>query len=175
MSVNDVSQALVNYECYCDGNRYLGTASVTLPEINNMTQDIKGAGILGEMSMPILGHFEDFEVQLTWRTLFERPLKLMKAQSYQMSLRGGMQHYDAAVGRLQIIPVRIDFRGWVKGTNLGKLEPAEQTETETTFAVDYIKITEGDKNVTFEFDRFNYVFTADGTDYLTELREALGL
>ena len=50
MGMQDTLEQVINYEVFVDGGRCLGTASVDLPEINYMTQDIKGAGIAGQYS-----------------------------------------------------------------------------------------------------------------------------
>ena len=174
MAVNDVMEQNINYEVFVEGNRYLGTALVDLPEINYMTNEIKGAGVAGQIDMPTLGHVEDMEVTLHWRSIFERPTGLLGQNSTLISLRGAMQKYDAATGVLRPLPVRIDVRAIAAGLTLGKLEPSEQTDTESKFKIDYIKITiDGVKE--FEHDLFNYVHEVEGYDYLSATRAALGL
>lgn len=174
MAVNDVMQMNINYEVYVEGNRYLGTASVDLPEINYMTNEIKGAGVAGQIDVPVLSHIENLEITLHWRSIFERPTELLGQNAIMMSLRGAMQKYDAATGVLKPLPVRIDCRCLSAGLTLGKLEPAEQTDTESKFNLDYIKITiDGTKE--FEHDKFNYIHEVGGYDYLSATRAALGL
>ena len=174
MAVNDVMEQNINYEVYVEGNRYLGTASVDLPEINYMTNEIKGAGVAGQIDVPTLGHVENIEITLHWRSIFERPLDLMKQDAVMLSLRGAMMKYDAATGVTKPLPVRIDCRCLAAGLTLGKLEPSEQTDTESKFNLDYIKITvDGSKK--FEHDKFNYIHEVGGYDYLSATRSALGL
>lgn len=174
MAVNDVMQQNINYEVYVDGNRYLGTASVDLPEINYMTNEIKGAGIAGQIDMPTRSHLENLELTLHWRSIFERPTYLLSQDTFMMSLRGAMQKYDAATGVLKVVPVRIDVRALTTGSTLGKLEPGEQTDTESKFNIDYIKITVDGAKL-FEHDKFNYIHEVNGTDFLSAVRTALGL
>lgn len=174
MAVNDVMQQDINYEVFVEGTRYLGTASVDLPEINYMTSEIKGAGVAGQIDMPTLGHLENMELTLHWRSIFERPVNLLQQNAVMLSLRGAMQKYDAATGVLRPLPVRIDARCLTAGLTLGKLEPSEQTDTETKFTIDYLKITvNGVKE--FEHDKFNFIHEIEGYDYLSATRAALGL
>ena len=174
MAVNDVMQQTINYEVYVDGNRYLGTASVDLPELNYMTQEIKGAGVAGQMDVPTLAHMENIEVTLHWRSIFERPTFLLSQDSFMLSLRGAMQRYDAATGVLKVLPVRIDLRGLSTGGALGKFEPSELTDTESKFNCDYVKIMI-DGQTYFEHDVFNFVHVVNGSDFLRDVRTALGL
>ena len=175
MSINMVPQQTINYEVFFQGDRLMGTASVDLGDIEYLATEIKGAAIAGTIEMPTRGHLQAPEVTLHWRTLFENPIKLLRQNAHMLSLRGAQQGYDAATGELKIIPVRIDLRGHLKSANLGKLEPGENTETETTLVSDYIKIT-ADGKVMWEFDLFNFVMRfEDGEDFLGDVREALGL
>ena len=175
MSINNVIQQLINFEVYVEGNRYLGTATVDLPEINYMTNELSGAGIAGKIDMPTLGHIENLEVTLHWRNIFERPLNLLDQYSTMFSLRGACQQYDAATGEHEVKPLRIDFRALSAGATLGKLEPSEQTDTESKFNIDYIKITFDNQGVLFEHDKFNFVLVVNGRDHLADTRTAIGL
>ena len=174
MAYNDVMEQNINYEVYVEGNRYLGTASVDLPEITYLTNEIKCAGVAGSIEVPTLGHLDNAEVTLHWRSIFERQTSLLAQNAIMMSLRGAMHKYDAATGILRPLPVRIDVRCLSAGATLGKLEPSEQTDTESKFNIDYIKITIDGAKV-FEHDLFNYIHEVDGYDYLSAVRAALGL
>lgn len=174
MAINDVMAQTINYEVYVDGDRYLGTASVDNPELNYLTTEISGAGIGGKIEIPTLGHTENMEITLHWRSIFENPLKLQKQAAFMMSCRGAMQKYDAATGELKVLPVRIDARCLPTSLNLGKLEPAETTDTESKFVIDYISI-KLDGSKIYEHDKFNYVHEVDGQDYMAAVRAALGL
>ena len=172
--INDIAQQTINYEVYVDGARYLGTATVDLPEVTYMTNEIAGAGIAGKVDMPTLSHIENMEITLHWRNFFERPTHLMNQNTFMLSLRGAMQRYDAALGIQNVYPIRIDVRCLSVTTTIGKFEPSEQTETESKFNIDYIKIMVGGAKV-FEHDKFNYIHEVEGVDYLAPVRSALGL
>ena len=175
MAINDVMAQNINFEVFVDGNRYLGVATVDLPEVNYLTNEISGAGIAGKIEMPIRSHLENLELTLHWRSIFERPTYLLSQDTFMMSLRGAMQKYDAATGVLKVVPVRIDVRALTTGSTLGKLEPGEQTDTESKFNLDYIKITINGQDKIFEHDKFNYIHEVNGTDFLSAVRTALGL
>ena len=64
--------------------------------------------------------------------------------------------------------------GVPKTTELGKLDVGTTSDTKTTLEVNYIKVTIDGKDV-LELDKFNYICSIGGVDYLAEVREALGL
>lgn len=175
-SINLVRGSLINYEVYDDSDgsvRLLGTASVDLPELEFMTSDIKGAGVLGEFSLSILGHVNNMSVTLHWRTIHSDLTELAAPYAHSLTLRGAIQDYSAESGNMVVSPVAIKFRGVPTKATFGKFEPGEQTDSESEFAVDYLKI-EVDGEEVLEHDKFNYVFRVNGTDYLGDTRDALG-
>ena len=71
-NTNLIRGNLQNFEVYdeTDGSDLLlGIADVDLPELEPLTTDLKGAGILGEVSSPVVGHFSDMSLTLKWRTI----------------------------------------------------------------------------------------------------------
>ena len=174
MSMQDTLEQVINYEVYVDGGRCLGTASVDLPELQYMTQTIKGAGIAGEYEAPTLGHLQSLEIKLTFRALYENPIALMEQKAVILSLRAAVQQYDSANGTLKPLPVRIDARGRIKGGAMGKFEPSELMDTEITFECDVISVKVNNIEY-FMHDKLNFVNRVNGQDYLASVRLALGI
>lgn len=101
-------------------------------------------------------------------------MNLLSTPAKHLSLRGAQQHYDSGTGELKIVPVRIDVRARTKSSSLGKFEPGEKVEAETKLICDYLKITvNGTERL--EWDCFNYIYKVFSTDYLEDVRSALGL
>lgn len=167
-------ESLINFEVYSNDNRLLGLSDVELGELEFLSTEIKGNGIAGSYDNPIVGHIKSPEIKLKWRTLYDPAVNLLSTPAKQLSLRGAQQHYDSGTGELKIVPVRIDVRARTKSSSLGKFEPGEQVESETTLICDYLKITvSGTERL--EWDCFNYIYKVFSTDYLENVRTALGL
>ena len=174
MAINEVRDKLVNYEVFIAGDRKLGMADVTLPEIGYKTDTLSGAGIGGEIDMPTLGQTESMELQINWRTINGDVTELLKQEAHDLELRGANQHYDAGTGKFRVQPVKINVRGVPKSGNLGKFEPSAKSDAGTTLELLYLKVTiDGEKKV--EIDKLNYIHYVNGTDYLADVRTALGL
>ena len=174
MNVNEVVQQNINYEVFADGNRYLGTASVDLPNLSYITEEITGAGVAGKMDMPTLSHIENLEMTLHWRSIFERPMRLLAQDAYILDLRAAIQSYDAGNGALRPVQVRILTRGHAVESTLGTLEPASNTETESKFHLDYIEITVDGVQL-FLHDKFNFRHVVAGKDFMAQVRSCLGI
>lgn len=51
----NVPEKLINFRVYNNGADLVGSADVTLPKLNAMTQTVKGAGIAGKLIPPFWG------------------------------------------------------------------------------------------------------------------------
>ncbi len=174
MAINEVRDKLINFEVFAAGNRKLGMADVTLPEISYKTDALSGAGIGGEIDMPTLGQTDSMELQIAWRTVNEDITELLRQEAHDLELRGANQHYDAGTGKFRVQAVKVNVRGVPKSGNLGKFEPASKSDSTSTLELLYLKVTiDGEKLI--EIDKLNYIHFVDGTDYLASVRDALGL
>lgn len=172
--INAIQDKNINYEVFAGGVRKLGTAEVALPTVEPMTSTLSGAGIGGEIEMPTPGMTSSMELELTWRTVNERNTAMLKMGAQDLELRNANEVYDAGTGLIKAQAVKINIRGLVKSSDLGSLKPADHTDTKTTFEVIYLKITIDGKRYV-EIDKLNYIHYVDGTDYLADVRKALGL
>ena len=166
--------SLINYEVYDTSNRMLGTASVDLMDLKFNTVDIAGAGVAGKMDLPIIGHTDALELSLNWRTINTDVFKLAKQTGMDLNLYAASQNLDNSTGESKVEQIKIAVRGLAKTTTLGKFEPASSTETKTVLEVFYIKI-EIDGKKALELDKLNFVYWVDDTDYLKDVRTALGI
>ena len=169
-----IEESVVNFEIYDGGNRLLGMASIELPEISFLTSEVSGAAISGKLDVPVTGATESLELNLKWRTLYKDAVKYLRHNVVNLSARAALQNYDSSKGEVKISPLRVDFRGRVKGVELGSLKPAEQMESSTKIECDYLKITV-DGNVTALVDKYNYRYEVNSVDFMSDVRHALGL
>ncbi len=169
-----VPEKLINFRVYMNGDDLVGISDVTLPKLEAITETVKGAGVAGEIDSPTIGHFGSMELELNWRTLLKTNVILAKPTGVDLDLRGAIQMNDSATGTLKSVPAKVVVRGLPKSTDLGKLEMGATTDTKNTIEVTYIKVTIDGSDV-LEVDKYNYICTIDGTDYLSDVRTALGL
>lgn len=169
-----VPEKLINYRVYKDSTDYIGLADVTLPTLEAMTETVSGAGIAGEVDSPTLGHYGSMETVLNWRTLEKTNMGLAAPNGVQLDMRGAQQVYDSSAGKYVVRPVKVVVVGIPKNTELGKLEVGTTTDTANTLETTYLKV-DIDGETVLEYDKYNYICNIAGTDYLADVREALGL
>lgn len=172
--MNQVPEKLISYRVYRDGVDLVGTADLELPDLDAMTEKIKGAGVAGEVDSPVLGHYGSMTVKLTWRTIVAQIAWLSRQEVHALDFRGASQVMDSASGTYKAVPIRIAIRAIPKKTGLGKFDIGAQTGSTNEMEVIYLKVVIDGVDV-IEIDKYNYVAKIDGVDVLTSVREALGL
>lgn len=170
----NVPEKLINFRVYQDSNDLIGVADVELPSLENMTETIKGAGIAGEIDSPVLGHFSSMETVLNWRTILKNNITLLAQTGVTLDLRGAQQIWDSSAGSYTVMPVKCVIQGTPKSTELGKFDVGAATDTSNTIETTYIKLTIDGTDV-LEIDKYNFIATINGTDYLSDVRTSLGL
>lgn len=152
----------------------MGIADVTTPTITAMTETISGAGFAGEIDSVVLGHVGSMTTVINWNAVTDKVASLAAPGKHSLDIRGAMQHYDTGAGEVAIVPVRLYIEGQTKETNLGTFTKGQATGSSTTIETTYLKLVIDGKEVV-EIDKYNYLYKVDGTDYLSEVRKALGL
>ncbi len=176
MTTNNIPEVLVDFRVYQEGSKdLLGIADVTLPDLEPMNTSIKGAGILGEVSVPVIGNFGALTLTVNFRTINSDLLTVFgRSGPHTLDLRGAIQVQDAAAGSRRIQAVRLAVTGTVKKTGLGKFSKGEgndsSVELEITRVVIYIDGAEK-----FLLDKFNNQYRVAGQDQLAEINSALGI
>lgn len=172
--MNNVPENLINFRVYQNGGAFLGISDVTLPKLSAMTQTVKGAGIAGEIEAPTMGHYSSAEVELNWRTLEKDAFTLAANKALSLDLRGAGQAYDSESGSYVVRKIKILLRGRPKESDLGKFDVGATTDGKTTLECDYIKV-EIDGETKLELDKYNFVCNVNGTNYLEDVKDALGM
>jgi uncharacterized protein len=162
-----------NYSIWYQGNRFIGMADVTLPSLTNLTDELKGAGLGGTINMPVMAHYDDFEVTLNFFTITREGLNLMRQDCLMIDARAGIQHYDPSC-KVTIQAWRFVLRILPKSFDLGKLEVGTKENVVVTGGVTYIKGVLDGEDV-FEIDKVNMIDRVLGQDYATAIRQAIGI
>ena len=73
-----IPEKSINFSVYLEGRDLLGMAEGTIPALEAMTSEVKGAGIAGTVDSIVLGHFNSTTLNLKWRTVTDDFLKLYR-------------------------------------------------------------------------------------------------
>lgn len=168
-----IDQTVINFGVYEDATEYYGMAEVALPDLTNLTNSISGAGIAGNYDAVTLGHIEGMTMSLNFRILTDSAIRLAEPRRHTLDLRAAQQSEDTETGAIHISEVKHVVVLTPKKLGLGKLAPSAAADVSGEYSVSYFA-TYIDGVKVIEIDMFNFIYYINGTDYLTEVRKALG-
>lgn len=170
----NIPQTLINCMAYSDGNRLIGITTLELPKFDALTTDVKGAGIAGTATIPVLGHFDSMEAVANYRVLTDSAMAVVSQASNKLEFRASLQVEDMKTRIVRTQPVKVVMVARAKSVEPGSMEPGSEMSTKVTYEVTYIKMTlDGEERV--EFDKLNMIYNVDGVDLLASVRRDLGM
>jgi phage tail tube protein FII len=169
---------VANYSIFKDGRRLIGLADVTLPNLQNLTDSLKGSGIFGEIDMPVQAHFQPYSVTLNWLTIIDDAVFATIQDGAQLDAWAAHQLHDSGTNK-------IIHQGWryVMGTapksfNLGKLEVGTKGEGVSEYELISLRILRNDR-IVVEIDKENAVCRwwngNQLVDHARRIRQLIGL
>lgn len=169
-----IDQSTISYKLYEDSVDCMGTAKVTLPDLTALTQSISGAGIAGNIEAVILGHFDAMTLGVDFRNTTPHVIRMAEPRIHNIDLRAAQQNEDPVSGTIVVSNIKHVMRVIPKTTKGGTLAPASPADASGEYAVRYwATYIDGKKEM--EIDPLNFICYVHGTDYLENVRKALGM
>ncbi len=159
------------YNCYQDGHKMVGlTDEVTLPDFDALTETLSGAGILGEIDEPTLGHFGASEIEIPFLMVDNQMFGMMDmSSSINLTLRISNQAIEQANFKTDFMPSRIVIKGKKKGFTMGSAKQGSAMKPSVKVEILYILIEVNGKKK-FELDKLNVVYKVNDKDLLQKAR-----
>ena len=168
--MNGIPTKINMFNVYRSGNRLMGVSNeITLPDFEAMSDTISGAGILGEIDDPAVGHYGSMTQEVPFRVVDEDAVGMMDpTEPVNLTLRAAQQ-VSTVDGAVVFKPMRIVMRGKNKALSLGSVQQSNAMGTSITMELTYILI-ELDGKPMVELDKLNSVFKLRGIDILEKAR-----
>ena len=164
----------INMMLYEDVTRFVGVAAVQLPSINQIIATITGAGIAGNLEVPISGQLEAMEVGIKFNGYTADVARLRSPGRHNIELRPAVQHEDTVDAEIVVAAEKHVMVIVPKGLSGANIAPATQRESSLTGAVRYWAHYIDGVQI-HEIDVLNHIFIINGIDYGAPVRRALGL
>ena len=162
-----------SFAVYEDATEFYGMAEVTLPEISQIAEEVKGAGIAGAFNGAFVGHVEAMTLTLNFRSVTPDAIKLAEPRNHQIDLRASQQQWDNTAGVFKQVAVKHVLVVTPTKFAPGKLAPAASAEASGEYSVTYFATYIGGVKK-MEIDVINFIYFVNGVDYLADVRKALG-
>lgn len=166
-------ESVINFAVYEDSVEYVGMAGVTLPNLAAIVQTLSGAGIAGNVEVPVLGHYDVMSLTLNFRTTTEHSVRLSEPRRHNIDLRMAQQIEDTVAGEVKVQSIKHVLVVVPKTDTGGTVAPAAPTNGSGEYSVRYWA-TYIDGAKVREIDPLNSICEVNGVDYLADVRKAIG-
>ena len=155
------------------GNKLLAdVTTLTMPDLELLSETFRGAGVNGELGLPTYGQFGSLVVEVSHNGLSKDTIKTFGMEAQELEHRWASQVLNSETGNSEVVGKKLIFRGLPKKLGLGSIEPNKAEESSSAFELVYMKYVIGNDAV-IEIDKLNDVFKVDGVDYSAAIRNVL--
>jgi P2 family phage contractile tail tube protein len=150
-----------------------GTVTVELPSFELASESFKGAGVAGEVNVPVPGVMNALTVTISCSLIYGALTRYMELGSTRtLDLRNEIVVQNPDNHSQEKAPNRWILKGPLSGSNPGKVEQGAAGDASITMQVYYAHHwLDGDDIL--EWDPFKFIYTVNGEDMLAETRQNL--
>ncbi len=165
-----IPEVISNFNMYdSNAGRVFGLSDeIELPEWTSITSEISGAGILGTYSADIVGHYEDVDMEIPFKTLCGDMIKFVPGRFHMITFRANMQSTMQKTHEKANLGIKVVVGGTVKGFKTGKLKIGDKMDSSLKINVTYFKY-EQNGFVFFELDKINPKLIVNNEDILAPI------
>lgn len=157
-----------------NGDILVGIASCTLPEVVKKMETLTGAGLGGDIEIPIEGQFEAMSASIKFTNICKGMI-LEDGKVMEINIKAALQEADTETHETgATVRMSASMKGRVKSLKPGDVAPGTKAEAEIEMTVTYYKL-EIDGKELFEIDKFNNIARINGKDLAQPIRSALDL
>lgn len=166
-----ISGSVIAHKLLAGGQEVFDQVSCQLPSIEKPTGEIKGAGILGVIDMPLTGQVNSMTFTINSRSINKEAANLAKPGIQNLELRF-IRDVMKSDGTMVPEGSKIFITGVNKKYDPGKVEQSSTMDGSIEFEVlRYRQVINGEE--TLLIDKLNNVYKINGIDYMEKIRAAL--
>ena len=167
--------AYISFRVYEDSVNEVGMANVTLPEITNMAVTIMGSGMMGNVSVPIMGMIENMTMSMKFLSHTDPKTFAMflEQRKHQIEIRVAEEFWEIEEAEVGVWPNKYVFIARPKSMKSGAIATATASDSSGEFDV-YVYAAYRDGVELWYIDKRSMTFRVNGKDYMAEVRSALG-
>ena len=171
--MNRQPAAYVTLEIYDDGVDLMGVAKVKLPAITYPCVTIAGAGMMGNMEVPMYGMVDNMTMDINWLSHTGDAVRLAAPKKHQLDLRVVEEFWDVEGAEERVQPNKYVVLVRPKTMDPGTVTPMSAADASGQYAV-YYYAAYRDSEQLWEIDKRSMKCVILGVDYTAPVRKALG-
>jgi phage tail tube protein FII len=166
-------QRVSNYSVFLEEYDLLGLADCTLPNVTPLSEEIKGAGVMGTILAPTHCHFGPMSIVLNWHVPDENTMRLAVQDSVNLDIWCCHQGRDSGTNKADYKGWRFFIGGIPTGINFGTMEVGAAGAASTELEVVSFRGLYEDREE-FHIDKDNFICKIKGVDFAAKIRQKMG-
>ena len=167
-----VGNKVINYSVYAATKKVGDTTSVELPEIEFLTDSIKGSGIIGEIDLPSLYQVGSMSLSISTRVSNNPDDLALLMSARDIEIRWVTDSIDTSTASADVVGHKAFIKCVPKKLGEGKIEPGSGQDGSYEYEILSYKRVSNGKNI-LEIDKLNGVFKVNGVDQTKSINSLL--
>ncbi len=164
----------VDYMMYKNGGPLIGVAKITMPSIKNKTVSATGAGLMGDVTIPLAGMIEAMQIKIEFSSVADAAVELGTNEWHDVAVYVADQYFDSIDRKEELEQVRFEMSIRHVGSTAGTIATASAADASGDYSVCKYTVYKNGKKVV-DIDQFNQVHEVNGKDCAADVRKAIGL
>lgn len=165
--------AQIIYKIYENGIELPGTVKVTTPQIKYKMDTTSGAGILGDVGIPLCGAIDAMTASMEFSS-HDAMIQLGTNEWHDVILYDAEQHFNAVSRTEELRSLRIEMSIRPSMTTVGDIQTYTKHNMKADFSVCRYAVYVDDAEQIY-IDQFNVIHRINGKDSAALLRKAIGM
>ena len=164
----------VDYMVYKDGGPLIGVGKVTVPSIKYKTVTATGAGLMGDVTIPLAGMIEAMIANFQFTSVTDAAIELGTNEWHDIAIYVADQYFDSVNRKEEMEQTRFEMSIRPIEINHGTIATASSADASGTFSVCRYGVFKNNNKVV-DIDQFNQIHVVNGVDCAAAVREAIGM
>ena len=164
----------VDYLMYENGGALIGVAKVTMPSVKYKTVTATGAGLMGDVTIPLAAMIEAMTFNIQFSSVTDAAIQLGTNEWHDVALYSADQYFDSVSRKEEIEQNRFELSIRPTETTAGTIATASAADASGVYSVCKYAVFKNGKRVT-DIDQFSQVHEVNGVDCAAPVRKAMGM
>lgn len=164
----------VDYMIYKNGGALIGIGKITLPTVKYKTVTATGAGLMGDVTIPLAGMIEAMLANIQFTSVTDAVVELGSNEWHDIAVYVADQYFDSVNRREEIEAERFELSIRPTETNMGTIATASAADASGAYSVCKYTVYKAGRKVV-DLDQFSQVHEVNGVDCAADVRKAIGL
>ena len=164
----------VDYLMYKNGGPLIGIAKVTMPTIKYKTVTASGAGLMGDVTIPLAAMIEAMTFNIQFSSVTDAAVQLGTNEWHDVALYAADQYFDSVSRKEEIEQNRFELSIRPTETSAGTIATASAADASGAYSVCKYAVYKNGARV-IDIDQFSQVHEVNGVDNAVPVRKAMGM